>query len=199
MDAIADKRNVFMKSHPEIGHDLSRCRIEFLKSLALEDQINQDWIEDAFQIYYEARQKVSLYEDAFVLDELKDAYRLVAVTNGNSDIDKTGVGHWFEFSVSAADVGYMKPHPAIFEKVLEKAKIEADEVLHIGDDSHHDVFGASQAGIRSIWLNRNGSQWQHTACEADFHIQSLMWREKYVIYLLFFHLIEQIKDYILFQ
>lgn len=171
---LRQKRMVFLEQRPELEHDLTALRIESLKALSKEFDSGDDWVDEAFQVFYDARQAVTLFDDvADVLDELQNQYRLVAVSNGNADIEKTGVGHWFEFCVSAADVGFMKPHPAVFETVLEQSKCMAQEVLHIGDDQHHDVFGASQAGIRSVWLNRSGKDWQHRDCTADFHIKSL--------------------------
>jgi putative hydrolase of the HAD superfamily len=32
-------------------------------------------------------------------------------------------------------------------------------VLHIGDDPLADVVGATQAGMQSVWLNREGRAW----------------------------------------
>ena len=174
VEDLRKKRMDFLGRRPELKHDLTALRIESLKDLANEFDLDDDWVDEAFQVFYDARQKVTLFDDvADVLDKLQDKYRLVAVSNGNADIEKTGVGHWFEFLISAADVGFMKPHPAVFETVLKQSGCMAEEVLHIGDDPHHDVFAASQAGIRSVWLNRGSEKWQHQDCQADFHILSL--------------------------
>ncbi len=174
IEALRAKRQEFARQKPHLAHDMSKLRIASLQALAEELNLSDDWINDAFEVFYEARQKITLYDDvAPTLDLLKQDYRLAAVTNGNADIEKTGVGQWFEFSVSAAEVGQPKPHPGFFEVVLEKAGVTAAEALHIGDDQHHDIFGASQAGIRSVWLNRSNQPWQHAECEADVHISSL--------------------------
>jgi putative hydrolase of the HAD superfamily len=174
MEALRSKRLEFLKQRPDLAHDMSKLRIESLQALAEEMNLSNDWIIDAFEVFYEARQKISLYDDvAPALDILQQDYRLVAVTNGNADIEKTGVAHWFEFSVSAAEVGHLKPHPEFFEIVLARAGVTAAETLHIGDDQHRDIFAASQAGIRNIWVNRGDQPWQHAECEADVHIRSL--------------------------
>ena len=178
-DQIRLKRLAFLKQHPQYAHDLSVMRLESLKALASEFEegdasVDETWVDEAFQAYYEARQIVTLFDDVEeTMDSLKKNYRLVAISNGNADIAKTGVSHWFEFAVSAADVGYMKPHPAVFQKVLKQSKCNETEILHIGDHQHHDIFGASQLGIRTVWLNRLDQPWEHQECEADFHIKSL--------------------------
>ena len=171
---LREKRLDFLKQHPELSHDLTALRLHSLKALATEFEIDDEWVDDAFQVFYDARQKVTLFDDvAGALDTLQGHFRLVAVSNGNASIEKTGVGHWFEFSVSAADVGFMKPHPAVFETVMEKSDCSIDEVIHIGDD-YNDVLGATQAGIRSVWLNRSDKEWLYQDCVADFNIRSLI-------------------------
>ena len=171
---LRQKRYDFLKQRPELAHDMSLFRIESLKALAEELNINADWVEEAFEVFYHARQEVNFYPDVKpILNTLSSEYTLVAVTNGNADIELTGLGGWFDFSVSSADVGKQKPHPEVFETALNMAEAMPQETVHIGDDEHRDIFGAAEAGIRTVWLNRSDRDWQHTECEADFHIRSL--------------------------
>ncbi len=173
-ESLRTHRMAFLQQRPDLAHDMSVLRIESLKALAVEMQLEADWVEAAFEVFYQARQQVSLYEDvAPVLDALHKDYRMIALTNGNASIDETGVSHWFEFSISAADVGHQKPHPQFFETALNRAELDASEILHIGDDPHRDIQGAFDAGIRSVWLNRTGQAWQHDAYQADRQIESL--------------------------
>ncbi|GAG92930.1 unnamed protein product, partial [marine sediment metagenome] len=51
-------------------------------------------------------------------------------------------------------------------------KCEPREVLHIGDSPEHDVLGAANAGLRTVWLNRRGETWQHSE-KADFEAANL--------------------------
>ncbi|MCK5263434.1 MAG: HAD family hydrolase [Gammaproteobacteria bacterium] len=174
IEALRTHRMVFLQQRQDLAHDMSALRIESLKSLAAEMSLDSDWVQQAFEVFYQARQKITLYDDvAPVLDILQQQYRMTALTNGNASIEKTGVSHWFEFSVSAAEVGHQKPHPLFFETMLNKAGLTASEVLHIGDDPYHDIFGAYDAGIRSIWLNRTGQVWQSDDYQADRQIETL--------------------------
>ena len=175
IDELRQRRFDFLELHPEFSHDLSALRIESFKALADEFKLDKSWVNPAFQVYFDARQEVTLFDDVeTTLDSLHRQYRLVAVTNGNADVAKTGIGDWFEFAVTAAEVGHMKPHPAVFQALLSLSKCSVSEVLHIGDHQEHDVFAAKQAGIRSVWLNRNASEWQREDCQADFQISSLL-------------------------
>jgi 2-haloalkanoic acid dehalogenase type II len=171
---IREKRLEFMQRQPGLAHDLSRLRIESLHALCDEVGCTHDWVDAAFQVFYEARQQVRLYDDvAPVLDQLAGRYRLAAVSNGNADIVLTGISRWFEFSVSAAEVGQQKPHVAVFETALRKAGVGPAQAVHIGDDEHRDIFGASEAGIRAIWVNRSGRDWLLDACSAGHRIRNL--------------------------
>jgi putative hydrolase of the HAD superfamily len=52
--------------------------------------------------------------------------------------------------LSAADVGYLKPHPYIFKAALECAGVEPHEAVFVGDDLHADILGAQRAGIKAV-------------------------------------------------
>lgn len=174
METLRFKRIEFLEQRPDLAHDMSKLRIASLQSLAEEMNLSHGWINDAFEVFYEARQQITLFDDVPpALDTLQQNYRLAAVTNGNADIEKTGIAQWFEFSVSAAEVGQLRPHPEFFECVLSRAGVTTAEVLHIGDDQHRDIYAASQAGIRNVWVNRSDQTWQHAECKADVHIKSL--------------------------
>ena len=44
----------------------------------------------------------------------------------------------------------------MFEVALKTTGFKASEVIHIGDSLNSDVYGASNVGIRAIFLNRFG-------------------------------------------
>ena len=50
-------------------------------------------------------------------------------------------------------VGVKKPHPDIFGQALQQMGLSADQVVHVGD-SQEDIEGASGAGIRPVWIDR---------------------------------------------
>ncbi|MFW2339048.1 MAG: HAD family hydrolase, partial [Acidimicrobiia bacterium] len=91
-----------------------------------------------------------------VLEELAGKYRTALLTNGNTDPAQYGLDRYLDPIVHAATEGVAKPDPAIFSILLERAGVEAHEAVYIGDSLSDDVAGGKSAGIRSIWLNRNG-------------------------------------------
>ena len=161
---LREKRLKLAKQHQHIAHDLTALRkksfSELSRELGFNPEQEQQFIQDAFELYARERNKVSLYDDVIpTLQILKPRYRLGAVSNGNADIYRIGLGQLFDFSWSAADAGQQKPHPIVFNTLLEREQLTADEIIHIGDDPVTDIIGAQQSGIRAVWLNRNHLPW----------------------------------------
>jgi FMN phosphatase YigB (HAD superfamily) len=52
--------------------------------------------------------------------------------------------------ISAADVGYLKPHMAIFEHALKVLGTQPDETIFIGDNPVADIAGSQSAGMKAI-------------------------------------------------
>lgn len=60
--------------------------------------------------------------------------------------------------ISAADAGYLKPHPKIFEYALDIIGTSPDETLFIGDNPIADIAGAQSAGMRAILRVKKSTQ-----------------------------------------
>jgi HAD superfamily hydrolase (TIGR01509 family) len=52
--------------------------------------------------------------------------------------------------ISAADVGYLKPHHTIFERALKAVSATPDEAVFVGDNPVADIAGAQAAGMKAI-------------------------------------------------
>ncbi|MCV6608588.1 MAG: HAD family hydrolase [Campylobacterales bacterium] len=72
-------------------------------------------------------------------------HRKIAQLNLSNYIDKV---------VTSEEVGREKPHPYMFMLSLKKLGLNIDDVCMIGDSFKKDIFGASNLGIQSIWLNQ---------------------------------------------
>lgn len=55
-----------------------------------------------------------------------------------------------ECRISAADVGYLKPHPNIFKAALDCLGVTAEETAFVGDNLTADIAGAQSAGMNAI-------------------------------------------------
>ncbi|MCW9014262.1 MAG: HAD family hydrolase [Gammaproteobacteria bacterium] len=174
IDDLRDKRKALMRQQPDLVNDLSAARRAHFRELADELGYHYDWIDEGFKVFHDARQKVEFYADVIpVLERLQAHFKLVALTNGNADIEKVGLGEFFDLQVSAADVAAAKPHPAMFIEAMNQLGMKPEQTLHVGDHEVHDIQGARHAGIRSVWINRQGTEWQTADYSADFEIADL--------------------------
>ena len=92
-----------------------------------------------------------------MLGTLKDSYRLGLLSNFTHApaaikiIDGAGLTSCFDVVLISGELGYRKPHPFVFSKLIERLGVEKNEVLYVGDDPEPDITGAQQAGINPVW------------------------------------------------
>jgi HAD superfamily hydrolase (TIGR01509 family) len=143
------------------SHDLAALRQEAIRRLLVQAGEPGHLAAAAFEVFHAERQRVDLYDDALpLLAHLSARYPLLAITNGTADVRRVGLGSWFSHAVNAPTLGYAKPEPAIYHHAAELAGLKPHQVLHIGDDALLDAWGARNAGMAAIWLNREGKPWE---------------------------------------
>lgn len=167
-------RNDVVAEHKDKLHDLTFIRCETIGRLAREAGYDNFPVDEAFSVFDDARNDLELFHDVRpALESLGQRYRLIAVTNGNANLDKIGIADLFDDCVSARIVGAAKPSPKIFSAAIEVGGAPAAATLHVGDDPHADVQGARGVGMRSVWINRNGHAWPDSLAEPDGTITDL--------------------------
>lgn len=160
--------------HPQMQHDFSFLRKQALRDHARLAGYEEAVAEEAFAVFIQARNQIDLYDDVLPgLALLSGRYRLSTASNGNADLTKVGIAHWFERSISAREVGVAKPGAAIFRKVIEGTDLQMSDVLYVGDDPALDIEGARNAGMNTAWVNRNGDPWPATLVPADYAITAI--------------------------
>ncbi|MEE4378626.1 MAG: HAD-IA family hydrolase [Candidatus Competibacteraceae bacterium] len=158
---------------PHIAHDRTLLRKEALGLAALRAGYADFQVDAAFEIFFAARNDVIFFEEVLsVLERLAQCYTLGALTNGNADIQLVGLNHVFDFAINAVAVGAAKPDPAMFEAACRHLNLPPEQILHVGDDPHHDVLGAAQVGLRTVWVNRTQRDWPGGQ-RADVEISTL--------------------------
>ncbi|MBW1799880.1 MAG: HAD family hydrolase [Deltaproteobacteria bacterium] len=66
-------------------------------------------------------------------------------------IDRVGLRPFFDVVLISGEIGYRKPHPLVFSRLLEHLGAAKEQLLYIGDDPEPDIHGASRAGIQPVW------------------------------------------------
>ena len=78
------------------------------------------------------------------------------ITEQQEKLATFGFAPHVDVLVTSEEVGVAKPDPQIFRLALTKLGCDPYEAVMIGDAWVQDVLGATAAGIRALWLNRNG-------------------------------------------
>lgn len=93
-----------------------------------------------------------------MLSTLKGTYRLGLLSNfthapaARAIIDEVGLTPFFDVVVISGELGYCKPHPLIFQRLIEHLGVEKHQLLYVGDDPEPDIHGAQRAGLQPVWM-----------------------------------------------
>jgi putative hydrolase of the HAD superfamily len=153
-------RDQVAEAWPQRHYDLSFIREEMIRlGLRLSDE-DTNLAEPAFAVFFAARQQVTLFDDSLpALQKLSARWPILALSNGNADVERIGLADYFCGSVSARDVGAAKPDARIFLAAAARLQLAPEAILHVGDDESLDVLGAQQAGMQTAWVNRSDKLW----------------------------------------
>lgn len=116
---------------------------------------------------------IDAYADAFVremalppwlpelLGVLSERYRLCVISNYPlatpivRTLERDGLLPHLSTVVVSAEIGFIKPHPAVFAAALKGlGDPPPASVIHIGDDWDADIIGAHRAGMRSVYTRQ---------------------------------------------
>lgn len=154
---LADQR-------PALRHDVTALRRAAFAAAGercgLAEADREALVHGAYEAFIAGRHEVVIYEDTRpLLEWLHGRVPIGAITNGNADIGRLSLGPYFDFSVSAMDVGAAKPSHLVFEAACGRAGVPAGAIVHVGDDCECDVVGSYRAGMQPVWLDRDGGAW----------------------------------------
>jgi putative hydrolase of the HAD superfamily len=113
-----------------------------------------------------------------ILKRLSETYRLALICNTGRTpgwvvrqvMDREGILGYFCTTIFSNEVGIAKPNKRIFYMAAERLGVAPANIIHIGDDRHTDIFGASAAGFKTGWYNPKGIERDF---ECDIEITSL--------------------------
>jgi putative hydrolase of the HAD superfamily len=173
-NTLREVRNQMVTLRPDIAHDMSALRRESIRLLLNQAGEDPALAEPAFDVFFAERHRVELYEDALpALALLASRFPVVAISNGNADVHRTGIGAHFRGALSASRFGVAKPDTRIFHAGADAAGVAPGEVLHIGDDAHLDGVGALNAGMQFAWVRREGQVWGHSPAQPHCTVNDL--------------------------
>lgn len=173
IESMRALRDEVASQHPELAHDFGAQRRMTLRRAFAPFKLGDEWIERTYAVYVRVRNEVECYADTgAALTRMAARFPLVSISNGTAELDRIGLHGHFRFSVSAGDIGVAKPSADIFHHACDRLGVAPEHVLHVGDDPITDVIGAREAGMRTVWLNRQAAPWQHEV-RADLEMANL--------------------------
>lgn len=91
------------------------------------------------------------------LEEVVEKYPVGIVTNGfletqQMKIDKMGLEQYTNLFVITEEIGVMKPHQKVFDVATERAGVDRESILYVGDSYSSDIIGGRNAGWNTAWF-----------------------------------------------
>lgn len=124
-------------------------------------------------IYNHYLKDIKPYKEVFQLvKELKKSNLIVGIiSNGEfkhqtDKISTLGLLRYIneENIFISGNMGIAKPNFKIFSKVANVEELKTADILYIGDNYLNDIFGASNAGLKTIWFNHRRKKMPKGMC-----------------------------------
>jgi HAD superfamily hydrolase (TIGR01549 family) len=133
---------------------------EALTSLGHEVTANDDRVKEALNMFFQDFiNTLEIREGAQqLLKEVAQDYRLGLISNFtygpviHKSLRIIGIDQFFNAMVVSDDIGWRKPSPVIFQDMLQRLQVTAAETIFIGDSPMEDIKGASDMGIKTIFV-----------------------------------------------
>lgn len=96
-----------------------------------------------------------------ILDDLAARFRLAVVTNTNDRVlvpqhlKAMSVADRIDLVVTSVEVGWRKPHPAIYQEALHRLAIQPSQAVFVGDTFEADFAGPMAVGIPAFLIDPN--------------------------------------------
>ena len=143
-----------------------RERIRVFLGKDLTDAEADAWFR-RYRTHYETAW--ALFPDVLpVLDALAASHRHAVLSNSSIHVQDhklraLGVYDRFEVVLCAAELGVSKPEAGAFLAACEALELAPHQVAYVGDHPEIDGRGAAEAGLLSVWIDRDGA---HTSADA---------------------------------
>ncbi|MCD6577302.1 MAG: HAD family phosphatase [Anaerolineaceae bacterium] len=158
---LAKKLNAPYEKVREINFSEANDRIDLGK--ITQDQYN-DYLLDRLQIPREKKYLIKEVFDGFYIDEdllkkiseMREKYKIGLLSNYSNNLrgkieNEWGISNVFDEIVISCEVGMIKPDPAIFNLMLDRLEVKADETVFI-DDRIRNIDGAKKMGFHTIFF-----------------------------------------------
>lgn len=159
----------------ELWREYLRRRPEACRSL---DPEKLKWLPLFLAEMYRgvSRHRLQLYPEVKeVLNELSRSYELAVLSDAQSawarpEMRALGIEDYFQPIIVSGDCGYRKPDSRLFQAALDGLNASPENVLFVGNDMYHDIFGAHRAGMKTVFFSSNQGRKEFSGAEPDYII-----------------------------
>lgn len=159
----------FSQARKRVHHDLantgsSHSRLLYIQKMLEELSSHTEFKETLIchEIFWSGFfQKMKLFPQVkeFLIAAKNKNLKIAIVTDLTTEIQIKKILHLnleaeIDFLISSEEAGFEKPHEAMFKLALEKSKLEAKQVIMIGDSLTKDIEGAEKMGISAIHFKK---------------------------------------------
>ncbi len=120
------------------------------------------------EFYQPIRESTRRYPDTVeTLQRLRGAgFKMAVISNTpwdgpgyltHGDMEKWGLGGYFEATLFSGDLPWRKPHPEFMWEAARRLGVGREGCVVVGNDLASDIGGANAAGMASIWMDRDRS------------------------------------------
>ncbi|HCZ2911927.1 TPA: HAD family hydrolase, partial [Staphylococcus aureus] len=105
-------------------------------------------------------------------------FQIGVIANGKSKIKQfrlhsLGLMHVINYLSTSETVGFRKPHPKIFEDMIDQLGVLPEQIMYVGDDALNDVAPARAMGMVSVWYKQEDAEIEPLEEEVDFTITTV--------------------------
>lgn len=114
------------------------------------------------------------------LSRLKEMELKLCIISNADTIDKTSWNEsplypLFDSVIFSCDVGYIKPHPAIYQAAMGKMGVIPQNSYFVGDGGSDELFGAKATGMRTVLsehlVKRDNQELTKLLSYSDYHVR----------------------------
>lgn len=148
-------RQQIMRHDVKLAGDMTALRLH-----TLERGFHELGVSDAKQAAQQTLQQFLRYRSQIdvpaetheVLQALAQHARLIAISNGNANVEKIGLAPYFDLILQPSAEHRGKPFNDMFVAAQQHyPQLPANAFLHVGDHPLSDIEGARRAGWQSAW------------------------------------------------
>ena len=155
-NSYTEIKNIIIDRCPEIKDDVSMVRYfayrHILDNYGYERKQSASIAGSLVDEFIKVRSRINVPETSLeTLRIVGRYYHLVALSNGNADMNCTSLRNCFENIWMPISGISAKPAPDLFIIASSYYRVAPNEMLFVGDDPQNDVYGAVRFGCQMCW------------------------------------------------